>query len=711
MISETLKQETYTGERNPETKEKEGKGKLQCPEFVYSGDWHRNKRHGRGKCKYTNLRIYDGEWRNDLYHGQGELRYEYYGTYKGQFVNGLKSGRGKEELRNGSFYDGEYRRDLFHGKGLLTNPRSKYRYDGEFKAGKKCGRGIESFHDGSQYSGSFKDGYKHGLGKYTKISGYIYEGEWQFGVRQGYGVEYNMPNDNFLAEQDNDIRIRTEEDQDVDSAELAPEVDEMAIKFLYEGDFWNNYKSGVGKLMTFEGDYYYGGFKLGKKNGVGMDWSQEEMAWELKYWDMGNEKSMIEKKFRTLPPYLDGYQQEIQKIHARAMTFTDKVFDGDHKKYYLLTNQQLMIECKVRPQLSQFLRIGELNSLSYFSHKIDVEMEPTKAFKLQKLKKKLEEAKQAQVRQTAALMKKNFVTNESEHSDAGLGFGDANSLGVDSREEKEDLLNHPKVMLGEVYDNQLVTFLVDLIRKKNHLRNIINFYSDHTKKFYAVWMHMVDNLILQKYPIAVDDFVPISEDGMNLFSDLENTKNCILPILEKVWSKYVYLNDLKPFLKGRYIDRIILAFLGAPCQKVVLKKPSNAVSEIEIVDQIQLLKKLIKCGKPDHLKAAAQVGGTVQEGDKSSVKGLGRGFGRPNFRSAAMSGQKSRAGAGSSIGNRTGFLYNQDMVDGLEEEDYWTYSYCYPRREAIVGTKSMKLNDVFVVKEVIQVLCIIFILF
>lgn len=77
---------------------------------------------------------------------------------------------------------------------------------------------------------------------------------------------------------------------------------------------------------------------------------------------------------------------------------------------------------------------------------------------------------------------------------------------------------------------------------------------------------MKDHKRLQKYPIAVDDKMPITEEGMNLFTQLENSTNCVLSILEKTWNKYVFLNNLGDTLTGRYIDKIMLAFLGAPCQ-------------------------------------------------------------------------------------------------------------------------------------------------
>jgi hypothetical protein len=149
--------------------------------------------------------------------------------------------------------------------------------------------------------------------------------------------------------------------------------------------------------------------------------------------------------------------------------------------------------------------------------------------------------------------------------------------------ENIDPFNHPIPLYGRIYDKQVTTFLLDLIKKKNHLKQLFHFYSSCPERFFMIWMYMKDHGRLQKYPIAVDDKMIITEEGMNLFTQLENSNNCILSVLEKAWNKYVYLNNLGDTLDGRYLEKIILAFLGAPCQsqKVNLLMEQNDLEEFK----------------------------------------------------------------------------------------------------------------------------------
>ena len=146
-----------------------------------------------------------------------------------------------------------------------------------------------------------------------------------------------------------------------------------------------------------------------------------------------------------------------------------------------------------------------------------------------------------------------------------------------------DPFNHPVPLYGKLYDPQVITFLLDLIQKKNHLKHVLHFYSSCPERFFMIWMHMKDHLRLQKYPIAVEDSMPITEEGMNLFSQLENSTNCVLTVLEKAWNKYVHLNKIGDTLTGRYMEKIMLAFLGAPCEtlKIDIYLPNNDLEEIK----------------------------------------------------------------------------------------------------------------------------------
>lgn len=42
---------------------------------VYKGDWHNDKRAGKGEMTYSDGSVYTGEWKNDKKNGSGEQKY------------------------------------------------------------------------------------------------------------------------------------------------------------------------------------------------------------------------------------------------------------------------------------------------------------------------------------------------------------------------------------------------------------------------------------------------------------------------------------------------------------------------------------------------------------------------------------------------------------------------------------------------------------
>jgi len=105
---------------------------------------------------YKGFKIYEGNWKNGLPQGEG-LEYRENGTvnYKGSWLNGEKNGYGKQLLQNG-----------------------KIRYKGQFLKNTYFGFGSLFF-----------------IQKDPLIYIIEYEGEWQYGERNGFGKEYRNSND------------------------------------------------------------------------------------------------------------------------------------------------------------------------------------------------------------------------------------------------------------------------------------------------------------------------------------------------------------------------------------------------------------------------------------------------------------------------------------------------------------------------------------
>jgi hypothetical protein len=58
---------------------------------------------------FKDNRTYLGQWKSDLWWGQGKLETPQY-TYTGTFVRGLFEGKGKIEYKDESVYDGKHGR-------------------------------------------------------------------------------------------------------------------------------------------------------------------------------------------------------------------------------------------------------------------------------------------------------------------------------------------------------------------------------------------------------------------------------------------------------------------------------------------------------------------------------------------------------------------------------------------------------------------------
>ena len=70
---------------------------------------------------------------------------------------------------------------------------------------------------------------------------------------------------------------------------------EQVESFLYEGEFWNGHRDGVGKVFSKEGNYYYGGWVRGEKSGLGVTFLEKDRKWDLSVWKDGKR----EKKLKT----------------------------------------------------------------------------------------------------------------------------------------------------------------------------------------------------------------------------------------------------------------------------------------------------------------------------------------------------------------------------------------------------------------------------
>lgn len=110
---------------------REGLGVLyQHNTIVYSGQWHQNKRHGKGWARDAHGRKVEGVWNRDtLVHG---VRTDSAGTYQGQFDRNLMAhGHGSYRDTSGTYFEGKWKDDRRTGFGF-SSQRLNFRV-GEWK--------------------------------------------------------------------------------------------------------------------------------------------------------------------------------------------------------------------------------------------------------------------------------------------------------------------------------------------------------------------------------------------------------------------------------------------------------------------------------------------------------------------------------------------------------------------------------------------------
>ena len=160
-------------------------------------------------------------------------------VYKGSWnKNGEKDGFGIFFDKQGNKYVGEWENDKFNGKGRLISISGDY-YEGYFNMGIIEGYGIfYSNNEKYEYNGEFQDNKFHGKGiiKYEN-NNIIYEGEFNNGYKHGFGKL--IFND----------------------------------KSYYEGNFEKNNFNGKGTFFFKNGKIYRGEWKNNKMDGEGnFDW-------------------------------------------------------------------------------------------------------------------------------------------------------------------------------------------------------------------------------------------------------------------------------------------------------------------------------------------------------------------------------------------------------------------------------------------------------
>ena len=123
---------------------------------------------------------------NGYIHGPGVIKYVNQTSLHINFQMNDYYGPAKIRFPDRSLYEGNVTMGKQDGLGKLIT--QEYSYEGEFQNGKKNGYGVLKFQSGQTYTGNFKDNLKHGHGTLLYDTGNRYEGNWENDKKNGFGI-------------------------------------------------------------------------------------------------------------------------------------------------------------------------------------------------------------------------------------------------------------------------------------------------------------------------------------------------------------------------------------------------------------------------------------------------------------------------------------------------------------------------------------------
>ena len=321
-----------------------------------SGRYIIGERNGKGKeyDSYNDKLIYEGEYLNGKKNGKGK-EYDRFDRliFEGEYINGKKwNGKGmlsKYELKNGKGFmieydkvfniciikfEGEYLNGKRNGRGKEYDEDDHLLYEGEYLNGKRNGKGKEynTFIDKLTFEGEYLNGKKWNGKIYTNIiteikngKGYIkeyltnftsciYEGNYTEGQRNGIGKIYFYKYLIFTGEFKN--------------GELNGEVKEYDLcgNLNFEGIYLYNYKR-KGKIycdgyLEYEGEYLYDR----KWNGKGFD-ENGNIIYELNNGNGKVKEYNLYDEFLYEGEYLGGKKNGKGKEYDKYDTL---IFEGEY---------------------------------------------------------------------------------------------------------------------------------------------------------------------------------------------------------------------------------------------------------------------------------------------------------------------------------------------------------------------------------------------
>ena len=237
---------------------------------IYEGEFKSGKYNGYGIYVWPDGSVYAGQWKDDQRHGFATTistsRFEQTGYWDNDKPVEYAVTVGS------SVAEGCISGDCENGYGTFVYGNGSY--TGYFSDGYRSGLGTYTFSEGGgKLSGIWSLGKVNGIGRYTWPEGYYFVGEYVFGEKNGYGIEFG----NGLIYAAGEWLLGEYIGDDLGFAEgkTAKPSRAMAADFGSGGNGCasGNCQDGYGTFEYDGGDSYVGYFKNGLRSGSGTYYS------------------------------------------------------------------------------------------------------------------------------------------------------------------------------------------------------------------------------------------------------------------------------------------------------------------------------------------------------------------------------------------------------------------------------------------------------
>ncbi|KAJ2953705.1 hypothetical protein O0L34_g1325 [Tuta absoluta] len=217
---------------------------------------------------FKNGNVYEGDISMKSMNGEGRFQWADGTVYLGQFRDNEIAGKGTITWKDDCWYTGDFIGNLRHGNGLYVDSRRQRHYTGQWHCATKHGKGDLTYKRGMSYKGDWVSNVRHGFGIREYCSKSVYEGEWDHDTREGQGTMIWPNHDYYKGEWHNGVMSG----YGLYIWGLCYNNSmSLASTNSYRGCWCKGKRTGFGLLdLGFGlGSHYKGEFKDNKKHGMG----------------------------------------------------------------------------------------------------------------------------------------------------------------------------------------------------------------------------------------------------------------------------------------------------------------------------------------------------------------------------------------------------------------------------------------------------------